>query len=84
TTFKRLHGKSPGEIEDEKGLGNANFNKKEPGAYAYEVQELYQLHQPLPLAEMQQKYGVSFPQRYVYIPDTLARDVVVEDQLRLF
>src|SRR6266545_4608664 len=51
-------GKSPGEIEQEDGMGNADFNAglKEAIA-AYEIKELYQLKEPLALTEMQGRYG---------------------------
>ncbi|KAG5352060.1 hypothetical protein C0989_003985 [Termitomyces sp. Mn162] len=78
-------GKSPSEIGLEDGLG-ADFNAglQGPSVYAYEIRELYQLRQPIPLAEMQQKYRVTFPQRYIYVPDGMAKDIELEDQTRLF
>ncbi|KAF8887858.1 hypothetical protein CPB84DRAFT_1684550 [Gymnopilus junonius] len=66
------HGKSPGEIEVEDGMGNADFNaglKKGLAAYAYEIKELYQLNEPLALAEMQKRYGMTFPQRFSYVAE---------------
>jgi hypothetical protein len=80
-------GKSPGEIEVEDGMGNADFNaglKKDVAAYAYEIKELYKLRYPLPLADMQKKYGMSFPQRFAYVTESMVKDIVVEDQIRLF
>lgn len=81
------HGKVPGEIEKEDGVGNADFNaglKKAVAAYAYEIKELYQLKEPLTLAEMQARYGVTFPQRFFYVSDRMIEDIVLEDQVRLF
>ncbi|KAG0645850.1 hypothetical protein D0Z07_7884 [Hyphodiscus hymeniophilus] len=42
----------PGEIEVEDGIGNAEFNTKDPncGQFAWEILELYELADPLPLA----------------------------------
>lgn len=80
-------GKSPGEIELEDGMGNADFNeglKKAIATYAYEIKELYQLKEPLPLTEMQGRYGATFPQRFSYVPEKMIGDIVLEDQIRLF
>jgi predicted transcriptional regulator len=81
------HGKSPGEIEVEDGMGNADFNaglKKAVAAYAYEIKELYQLKEPLALTEMQARYGASFPQRFSYVSAKMIKEIVLEDQIRLF
>ncbi|KAG6917679.1 hypothetical protein DXG01_001654 [Tephrocybe rancida] len=80
------HGKTPGEIDgDSNGLGNIEFNTRRGGkSYAYEIKELYQLHESLPLAEMREKYRVTFPQRYSYVTESMAKDIVYHDQIRLF
>lgn len=46
--------KLPGDIEDETGLGNAVFNAKKPNSnwHAYEIIELYELADPLPLTKL--------------------------------
>jgi len=79
------HGKSPGEIKVENGMGNADFNAglKESIA-AYEIKELYQLKEPLALTEMQAKYGATFPQRFSYVSAKMIKEIVLEDQIRLF
>ena len=48
-------GKAPGEIDDEHGEGNYEFNKQK-GGFAYEIKELYQLKRPIPLDELKTKY----------------------------
>ena len=79
------NGKSPGEIEVEDGMGNADFNNGlKQASYAYEVKELYELRDPLPLADMQRKYRTTFPQRFSYVTESMVKDIVVEDQIRLF
>ena len=80
------HGKSPGEIEVEDGMGNADFNAGLKGAavYGYEIKELYQLNEPLALTEMQKRYGATFPQRFSYMSEKMIGDIVLEDQIRLF
>ncbi|KAF8693831.1 hypothetical protein AX14_002267 [Amanita brunnescens Koide BX004] len=79
------NGKKKGEVDQENGIGNADFNAglKESIA-AYEIKELYQLKEPLPLAELQKRYGVAAPQRYTYVPGKMMEDIVLEDQIRLF
>ena len=79
------HGKSPGEIEVEDGMGNADFNAGlKKAAYAYEIKELYQLKEPLALTEMQARYGATFPQRFSYVSAKMIEEIVLEDQIRLF
>ncbi|KAF9516631.1 hypothetical protein BS47DRAFT_1340511 [Hydnum rufescens UP504] len=81
------HAKAPGEIEREDGVGNAEFNAglmQEMATHAYEIKELYQLRHPIPLQVMQRTYGVTFPQRYSYIPETMMADFLLKDQIQLF
>ena len=81
------HGKRPGEIQPAllDGIGNAEFNagKKDEG-FAYEIEELYELKEPLSLKAMQERYGATFPQRFSYVMDSMIQDIVLEDQIRLF
>jgi predicted transcriptional regulator len=79
------YGKKPGEIAVEDGMGNADFNaRSEDAAYAYEIKELYELREPLPLAHMQSKYGATFPQRFAYVQQAMLDDIGVQEQIRLF
>ncbi len=82
------HGKRPGEIQPallDVGMGNADFNagKKDEG-FAYEIEELYELKEPLSLKAMQERYEATFPQRFSYVMDNMIQDIVLEDQIRLF
>lgn len=81
------HAKLPGEIEFEYGEGNSEFNaglRQDVATHAYEIKELYQLRVPIPLHVMQMTYGVTFPQRYSYIPETMMQDFPLKDQIQLF
>jgi hypothetical protein len=81
------HAKAPGEIEREDGVGNAEFNAglmQEVATHAYKIKELYQLRHPIPLQVMQRTYGVTFPQRYSYIPETMMANFLLKDQIQLF
>lgn len=81
------HGKQPGEIQPAllDGMGSADFNagQKDEG-YAYEIEELYELKDPLSLKAMQERYGATFPQRFTYVLDRMIQDIVLKDQIRLF
>ncbi|KAK7455087.1 hypothetical protein VKT23_010958 [Stygiomarasmius scandens] len=84
------HGKKPGEIvSTDTGVGNDEFNQgvhgcSGPSGYAYEIKELYELHEPLKLKDMQKRYGVTFPQRFVYVPEKMQEDFVIEKLKRIF
>ncbi|KAL2755550.1 hypothetical protein ACRALDRAFT_1064382 [Sodiomyces alcalophilus JCM 7366] len=62
--------KQPGEIEDEEGVGNAEFNaRRSGGMFAYELLDLYQLNNPASLDEMKEHGWVTGPpQKYNYVP----------------
>lgn len=79
------HGKSPGDIETEDGIGNADFNAGlKQATHAYEIKELYELKEPLALKDMQERYKATFPQRFSYVSAKMIKDIVLEDQTRLF
>lgn len=80
------HGKRPGEIAVEDGIGNADFNLNagRKDAFAYEIMELYELREPLPLARMKSKYKTTFPQKYSYVIQWMLSDITLEEQIRLF
>jgi hypothetical protein len=79
------NGKRSGEVEGT-GASNTDFNAGRTNGmpFAYEVLELRELKHPLPLAEMKSEYGTSYPQRYMYTPQKMLEDIVVEEQTRLF
>ncbi|ROT36509.1 hypothetical protein SODALDRAFT_220851 [Sodiomyces alkalinus F11] len=62
--------KQPGEIKDEEGLGNAEFNRRRSGAaFAYELLEVYRLNNPASLDEMKEHGWLAGPpQKYNYVP----------------
>ena len=70
--------KRPGEITNEDGIGNADFNAKAPdcGEYAWEILELYELADPLPWATIAANEWLSAPPK----KPTLLRPAVI-DQL---
>lgn len=70
--------KRPGEIVNESGVGNAEFNAKGPdcGEFAWEILELYELADPLPWATIASNEWLSAPPK----KPTLLRPAVL-DQL---
>ncbi|OBR09456.1 hypothetical protein CH63R_08221 [Colletotrichum higginsianum IMI 349063] len=59
--------KTPGEI-DEDGIGNAEFNQKKGSKFAYRLDRLYELNDPLSLQYMMDRdYLHGPPQKYNYV-----------------
>ena len=49
------------------GVGNMDFNAGlKVSKYAFPILHLYKLKQPLPLAELQRRFGFTAPQAFVY------------------
>ncbi|KAI0594122.1 hypothetical protein F4775DRAFT_586303 [Biscogniauxia sp. FL1348] len=78
--------KVPGEIQDEAGIGNADFNKgKQVMKYAYEILQVYQLNNPVSLEEMKSKGWVSSaPQKYAFIPPAVVGELTANLRCALF
>lgn len=65
--------KEPGQIEDERGEGNAEFNKSEGGKFAYEILELYELNNPVSLKRAKENgWFAGPPQRFAFVPPVVA------------
>jgi len=65
-------GKAVGEVEDEVGLGNAEFNAGlKVSKFGYEIKELYKVTVDLSSANLKKEYSVAPPMRYTYIPQVL-------------
>ncbi|EPE03003.1 hypothetical protein F503_08880 [Ophiostoma piceae UAMH 11346] len=62
--------RKPGEIDSDSGLGNAEFNAGRLVAkFAYKIQQVYQLNNPVSLDLMKQNGWVDGPpQRYAFVP----------------
>ncbi|KAI1146914.1 hypothetical protein F4825DRAFT_439144 [Nemania diffusa] len=78
--------KTPGEIEDEKGIGNVDFNQGMMAAkFAYEILQVYELNNPVSLDEMKKKGWVSgAPQKYLYIPPAVVGELTANLRCALF
>ena len=79
------NGKKPSEVEDEEGLGNLDFKQGlKESKFAYEILHLYKIRTVLTGPELKEKYKLSPPQRYQYLPGILADAVVWDEQEMLF
>ncbi|KAI0450939.1 hypothetical protein F5B21DRAFT_488871 [Xylaria acuta] len=78
--------KMPGEIEDEKGIGNVEFNQgKKTAKFAYEILQVYELNNPVSLDEMKRKGWVAgAPQKYTYIPPAVVGELTANLRCALF
>ncbi|KAJ8128338.1 hypothetical protein O1611_g5297 [Lasiodiplodia mahajangana] len=78
--------KTPGEVEDEKGIGNIEFNQgKKAAKFAYEILQVYELNNPVSLDEMKKKGWVAgAPQKYTYIPPAVVGELTANLRCALF
>ncbi|KAI0113268.1 hypothetical protein F4814DRAFT_421319 [Daldinia grandis] len=78
--------KVPGEIEDSKGVGNVEFNQgKAIAKYAYEILQVYELNDPVPLDEMKKKGWVNAaPQKYIWVPPAVIGELTANLKCALF
>ncbi|KAI2628847.1 hypothetical protein GGR54DRAFT_589033 [Hypoxylon sp. NC1633] len=78
--------KHPGEIQDEDGIGNAEFNQgATKGKYAYEILQVYELNNPVSLAEMREKGWVKEPpQKFKYLGPAIVGELTANLKCALF
>jgi predicted transcriptional regulator len=78
--------KAPGEVQDEKGVGNVEFNRGMKAAkFAYEILEVYELNNPVLLEEMKTKGWVNgAPQKYTYILPAVVGELTANLRCALF
>ncbi|KAI1211345.1 uncharacterized protein F4807DRAFT_420062 [Annulohypoxylon truncatum] len=78
--------KVPGEIQDEKGIGNAEFNQgKQTAKFAYEILQVYELNNPASLDEMKKKGWLSAaPQKYIKVPPAVVGELTANLKCALF
>ncbi|CAJ2505266.1 Uu.00g126600.m01.CDS01 [Anthostomella pinea] len=78
--------KTPGEIEDEGGIGNTEFNQgRRFMKYAYEILQVYQLNNPVSLQDMKTKGWVAgAPQKYTFIPPAVVGELTANLRCALF
>lgn len=65
--------KEAGQITDERGTGNAEFNKGESAKFAYEILELYELNNPVSLNRAKENgWFAAPPQKFAFVPPVVA------------
>ncbi|KAL2161917.1 hypothetical protein VTH06DRAFT_7702 [Thermothelomyces fergusii] len=76
----------PGQIDSHSGRGNAEFNQATPGSrFAHKLLQVYQLNNPVPLAEMEDNgLGAEPPQRYRYVPPAIVGQLLMNLRCALF
>ncbi|KAI4871050.1 hypothetical protein F4820DRAFT_401230 [Hypoxylon rubiginosum] len=77
--------KIPGEIEDEDGIGNVEFNQGTGAAYAYEILQVYELNNPVSLVQMKQKgWFKAAPQKFAWLPPAVVGELTANLKCALF
>ncbi|KAI6088610.1 hypothetical protein F4821DRAFT_233337 [Hypoxylon rubiginosum] len=77
--------KRPGEIPDEGGIGNVEFNQGNGADYAYEIVQVYELNNPVSLVEMKQKgWCKSAPQKFAWLPPAVVGELTGNLKCALF
>jgi predicted transcriptional regulator len=77
--------KQPGEIDDNSGTGNREFNAGTGSKYAHELLQVYQLNNPVSLAKMKENGWVQGPpQKYTFIPPAVVGQLLGNLQRELF
>lgn len=78
--------KLPGEIAPEDhGVGNKVFNDGKGAKYAYELQQVYQLNNPVSLERMKENGWVEqAPQKYEYVPPAVLGELMGNLRCALF
>ncbi|KAL2260781.1 hypothetical protein VTK26DRAFT_5119 [Humicola hyalothermophila] len=76
----------PGEIDNNTGLGNAEFNAGTSDfKFAHKLVQVYQLNNPVPLADMPDNgLGDGPPQRYRYVPPAIVGQLLANLRCALF
>ncbi|OCL05653.1 hypothetical protein AOQ84DRAFT_355875 [Glonium stellatum] len=79
-------GKASGEVPEDGGLGNKEFNEgKEGSAYAYEILQLWELGEPMSLEVLKRDgYLKGPPQKYNWVSQGLLSDVKLDGQKLVF
>ncbi|KAI9783097.1 MAG: hypothetical protein M1839_004266 [Geoglossum umbratile] len=81
----RNHGDEPLE---EDGIGNKEFNSRHKDwigyDYAYKINSVYEVRNPISLKEMISTYGLrSAPRGIVFVPESIKEVVVWDQQIKL-
>jgi len=80
------NGKVPGEVPEDGGLGNKEFNEgKERSTYGYEILQLWELEEQMSLEVLKRDgYLRGPPQKYNWVSQELLNDVKLDEQKLVF
>ena len=78
-------GKAPGEVPEDGGLGNADFNAgKKQSKFGYEILALWKLGQPITLRQVISRgFMKGPPQKYTFVPKQVCGEWELEKQARV-
>jgi len=78
--------KEPGEIDAaDRGVGNESFNEGRGARFAYELEQVYELNNPVPLDVMRRNGWVEdAPEKYVYVPPAVVGHLLGNLRCALF
>ncbi|KAB8257896.1 hypothetical protein BDV32DRAFT_151873 [Aspergillus pseudonomiae] len=76
------HGKVPGEVPENGGIGNEDFNAgKKVSKYGYEILDLWRLKEPIRLKmALSEGYLNGAPQKYCWVPPKLLERCLLDEQ----
>lgn len=76
------HGKVPGEVLEDGGIGNVDFNAgKKVSKYGYEILDLWKLRQPISLKlAISEGFLKGAPQKYCWVPLALLESCPLDRQ----
>ncbi|KAF7586211.1 hypothetical protein BBP40_009290 [Aspergillus hancockii] len=80
------HGRTPGEVPEDGGIGNADFNAgKKVSKYAYEILDLWRLNEPINLKlAIAKGFLKGPPQKYCWAPLVLLESCPLDRQDHVF
>ena len=78
-------GKNPGEVPEDGGIGNTDFNAgRKESKYGYEIIQLWLLKQPISLNKaILEGFLKGLPQKYCWVPLTLLRRYPLDEPIQL-
>ncbi len=77
--------REPGQIDGSSGMGNAEFNDGKAAKFAYRLEQVYELNNPVSLAMMKKNGWVEGPpQRYTYVPPAVVGQLLGNLRCALF
>jgi hypothetical protein len=78
-------GKVPGQVPEDGGIGNEDFNAGKVWKYGYEILELWKLERPISLQQAKEiGYLKGPPQKYCWVPQVVIENCPLDKQNNVF